>query len=181
MLSRKSQLCVWPVSPWFDRWWIRTWLPITTPSVWVKSMPSGSSMRGNRRTRLRVWRLPRRHNRGWSIMHGYKTILPIQLNQTLILFYDFPIIILFDNPALLLYVDIDDCQPSKISSQSQFLCYSGVECRDRKAPRRGFDCGKCPKGYVGNGKICQKEGKRNLLSIPYKITWMLYFSLWIFE
>ena len=86
MLSRKSQLCVWPVSPWFDRWWIRTWLPITTPSVWVKSMPSGSGMRGNRRTRLRVWRLPRRHNRGWSIMHGYKTILPIQLNETLLRF-----------------------------------------------------------------------------------------------
>ena len=106
--------------------------------------------------------------------------MSIQLNETRIIFYDFPIIILFDKPAWLSYVDIDDCQPSKISSQGQDLCYPGVECRDRKAPRRGFDCGKCPKGYVGNGKICQKEGKRKVLSIPYKITWMLY-SLWIFE
>ena len=37
-------------------------------------------------------------------------------------------------------------------------CFPGVECKDRKAPRRGFDCGSCPKGFVGNGKICQKEG-----------------------
>ena len=81
---------------------------------------------------------------------------------------------MFDNPALPSFVDIDDCQPSKISSQGQDLCYPGVECRDRKAPRRGFDCGKCPKGYVGNGKICQKEGKRKVLSIQHKIAWMLY-------
>ena len=92
----------------------------------------------------------------------------------------FPIIFLFDNPALLSYVDIDDCQPSKISSQGQDLCYPGVECRDRKAPRRGFDCGKCPKGYVGNGKICQKEGKRKVLSIQYKITWILFHSVYGF-
>ena len=99
------------------------------------------------------------------------------VNETLLyLFYDFPILILFDNPALLSYVDIDDCQPSKISSQGQDLCYPGVECRDRKAPRRGFDCGKCPKGYVGNGKICQKEGKRKVLAIQHKITWTLVYE-----
>ena len=88
-----------------------------------------------------------------------------------------PIIILLDNPALLSYVDIDDCQPSKISSQGQDLCYPGVECRDRKAPRRGFDCGKCPKGYVGNGKICQKEGKRKVPSIQHKITFRFVQSM----
>ena len=81
-------------------------------------------------------------------------------------------IILFDNPILQSYVDIDDCQPSRILSQNQDLCHPGVECRDRKAPRRGFDCGKCPKGYVGNGKICQKEGKTSVFSIQYKISWM---------
>ena len=81
---------------------------------------------------------------------------------------------MFDNPAWLSYVDIDDCQPSKISSQGQDLCYPGVECRDRKAPRRGFDCGKCPKGYVGNGKICQKEGKRKVLLIQHQITWIFF-------
>ena len=62
-------------------------------------------------------------------------------------------------------IDIDDCQKDVKSSYQHKNCFPGVECKDRKAPRRGFDCAPCPKGFVGNGKICQKESEltKNLL------------------
>ena len=63
------------------------------------------------------------------------------------------------------FIDIDDCDNTKEYSPDHEPCFSGVDCRDRKAPRRGFDCGPCPKGFVGNGKICQKEGDQKLKNI----------------
>ena len=55
--------------------------------------------------------------------------------------------------------DINDCKEEGTSALHGQKCFPGVECKDRRAPRRGFDCAPCPKGYVGNGKICQKESK----------------------
>ena len=61
--------------------------------------------------------------------------------------------------TILISIDINDCQKDTKSSYQNENCFPGVECKDRKAPRRGFDCAPCPKGYVGNGKICQKESE----------------------
>ena len=49
------------------------------------------------------------------------------------------------------FTDIDDCHDN--------ACYPGVECMDLSAPDRGFKCGNCPEGYIGDGKNChQQEG-----------------------
>jgi hypothetical protein len=46
--------------------------------------------------------------------------------------------------------DIDDCRIE--------FCYPGVECIDLKAPLRGYKCGICPSGFIGDGKRCEKQG-----------------------
>ena len=79
---------------------------------------------------------------------------------------------------MFIFIDIDDCNHTKEYFSEHEPCFSGVDCRDRKAPRRGFDCGPCPKGFVGNGKICQKEGEQeiNLLLVKIKICFSTTFS-----
>ena len=47
------------------------------------------------------------------------------------------------------FTDIDDCHDN--------ACYPGVECMDLSAPDRGFKCGNCPEGYIGDGKNCHKQ------------------------
>jgi hypothetical protein len=34
---------------------------------------------------------------------------------------------------------------------------------------RGYKCGPCPPGYLGNGKHCKEEGKLKLVSVLMKI------------
>ena len=51
--------------------------------------------------------------------------------------------------CLCLFTDIDDCHDNS--------CYPGVECMDLSAPDRGFKCGICPEGYIGDGKNCHKQ------------------------
>ena len=51
-------------------------------------------------------------------------------------------------------LDIDDCRID--------LCFPGVKCEDLKAPMRGYKCGSCPAGFVGNGKHCKEEEEGDL-------------------
>jgi hypothetical protein len=37
-----------------------------------------------------------------------------------------------------------------------------VKCEDLKAPMRGYKCGPCPPGFLGNGKHCKEEGETPL-------------------
>ena len=61
------------------------------------------------------------------------------------------------------YTDVDDCDKTNVESSFNDSCFPGVECIDRKAPERGFDCGPCPKGFVGNGRTCHKEGNQAIV------------------
>lgn len=35
-------------------------------------------------------------------------------------------------------------------------CFPGVLCFDRKPPYVGYVCGRCPAGFLGNGRMCTK-------------------------
>ena len=67
-------------------------------------------------------------------------------------------------PAFSLFVcfaDIDDCRND--------LCFPGVKCEDLKAPMRGYRCGPCPTGFVGNGKHCHEQGDFRFLALLYLV------------
>ncbi|KAM6463667.1 von Willebrand factor D and EGF domain-containing protein-like [Liasis olivaceus] len=38
-------------------------------------------------------------------------------------------------------------------------CFPGVLCVDRKPPKTGYFCGRCPTGLYGNGRICTKASR----------------------
>ncbi|XP_034280364.2 von Willebrand factor D and EGF domain-containing protein [Pantherophis guttatus] len=38
-------------------------------------------------------------------------------------------------------------------------CFPGVLCVDRKPPKTGYFCGRCPIGLYGNGRICTKASR----------------------
>lgn len=38
-------------------------------------------------------------------------------------------------------------------------CFPGVLCIDRKPPKTGYFCGRCPVGLNGNGRICTKTSR----------------------
>ncbi|XP_026576621.1 von Willebrand factor D and EGF domain-containing protein [Pseudonaja textilis] len=38
-------------------------------------------------------------------------------------------------------------------------CFPGVLCVDRKPPKTGYFCGRCPIGLYGNGRICKKASR----------------------
>ncbi|KAK9410596.1 von Willebrand factor D and EGF domain-containing protein-like [Crotalus adamanteus] len=45
-------------------------------------------------------------------------------------------------------------------------CFPGVLCIDRKPPKTGYFCGRCPVGLNGNGRICTKAS-RTASCVPF--------------
>jgi len=60
-----------------------------------------------------------------------------------------------------------------------------VKCEDLKAPMRGYKCGPCPPGFLGNGKHCKEEGETPLsLSLSFSFAFhcfSYFFLVWTVE